>query len=134
MIGYTCKYTPLELLSAFGGEPTLLNREAADFEYAEGLTHNHFCCHVKAVLEECRRGGLKDLVLVNCCDSLRRAYDVLKGQGNLDFLFLLDLPHHDGGGAVERLKGELLRLAAAYGAYTGRSFDPALFRAAFTPR
>ena len=31
MIGYTCKYTPVELLSAFGGEPVLLNREAADF-------------------------------------------------------------------------------------------------------
>lgn len=43
--GYTCKYTPLELLSAFGGQPTLLNRESPDFEYAEGLTHNHFCCH-----------------------------------------------------------------------------------------
>ena len=132
--GYTCKYTPLELLSAFGGQPTLLNRESPDFEYAEGLTHNHFCCHAKAVLEECRRDGLQELVLVNCCDSIRRAYDVLRAQGTPEFLFLLDLPHHDDGCARARLKGELLRLAAEYGAYTGREFDPAAFRAAFTPR
>ena len=25
MIGYTCKYTPVELLAALGGQPALLN-------------------------------------------------------------------------------------------------------------
>ena len=82
MIGYTCKYTPVELLSAFGGEPVLLNREAADFTRAEELTHNHFCCHAKAVLEECGREGVRELVLVNCCDSIRRCYDVLRDRGS----------------------------------------------------
>ena len=95
MIGYTCKYTPVELLAALGGQPALLNREANAFSHAEALTHNHFCCHAKAVLEECRRDGVRELVLVNCCDSIRRCYDVLRAQGGLDFLFLLDLPHHD---------------------------------------
>ena len=52
MIGYTCKYTPVELLAALGGQPALLNREAAAFSHAEALTHNHLCCHAKAVLEE----------------------------------------------------------------------------------
>ena len=130
-IGYTCKYTPLELFAAYGGTCRLLNREAPDFEYAEGLTHNHFCCHAKAVLEESRAGGLDGLALVNCCDSLRRAYDVT-GDGP-GFRFLLDLPHHDDGCARKLLRGELARLAAAYGAFTGRNFDPAAFRAAFSP-
>ena len=134
MIGYTCKYTPVELLAAFGGEPVLLNREAADFTRAEELTHNHFCCHAKAVLEECVREGVRELVLVNCCDSIRRCYDVLRDRGELDFLFLLDLPHHDDGCARARLAAELKRLAAEYGAYRGAKFDAAAFRAAFTPR
>ena len=99
MIGYTCKYTPVELLAALGGQPALLNREANAFSHAEALTHNHFCCHAKAVLEECRRDGVRELVLVNCCDSIRRCYDVLRAQGGLDFLFLLDLPHPADGGA-----------------------------------
>ena len=133
MIRYTCKYTPVELLAALGGQPALLNREAAAFSHAEALTHNHFCCHAKAVLEECRRDGVRELVLVNCCDSIRRCYDVLRAQGGLDFLFLLDLPHQDDGCAKARLRGELERLAAEYGAYRGATLDEAALRAAFTP-
>ena len=133
MIGYTCKYTPVELLAALGGQPALLNREAAAFSHAEALTHNHLCCHAKAVLEECRRDGVRELVLVNCCDSIRRCYDVLRAQGGLDFLFLLDLPHHDDGCAKARLRGELERLAAEYGAYRGATLDEAALRAAFAP-
>ena len=126
MIGYTCKYTPVELLAALGGQPALLNREANAFSHAEALTHNHFCCHAKAVLEECRRDGVRELVLVNCCDSIRRCYDVLRAQGGLDFLFLLDLPHHDDGCAKARLRGELERLAAESGAphWTKRPSGP----------
>lgn len=85
MIGYTCKYTPVELLAALGGQPALLNREAAAFSHAEALTHNHFCCHAKAVLEECRRDGVRELVLVNCCDSIRRCYDVLRARAGWIF-------------------------------------------------
>ena len=121
MIGYTCKYTPVELLAALGGQPALLNREANAFSHAE------------AVLEECRRDGVRELVLVNCCDSIRRCYDVLRAQGGLDFLFLLDLPHHDDGCAKARLRGELERLAAEYGAYRGATLDEAALRAAFAP-
>ena len=133
MIRYTCKYTTVELLAALGGQPALLNREAAAFSHAEALTHNHLCCHAKAVLEECRRDGVRELVLVNCCDSIRRCYDVLRAQGGLDFLFLLDLPHHDDGCAKARLRGELERLAAEYGAYRGATLDEATLRAAFAP-
>ena len=131
MIGYSCKYTPVELFAAYGGECLLLNREAPDFEYAEGLTHSHFCCHAKAVLEESRSGLLEGLALVNCCDSLRRVYDVIRsGRG---FYFLLDLPHHDDGCARSRLRAELVRLAEAYEAFSGRAFEAAKFRAAFSP-
>ena len=130
MISYSCKYTPVELFAAYGGECLLLNREAPDFEYAEGLTHSHFCCHAKAVLEESRSGLLEGLALVNCCDSLRRVYDVTRsGHG---FYFLLDLPHHDDGCARSRLRAELVRLAEAYEAFSGRAFEAAKFRAAFS--
>ena len=35
MISYSCKYTPVELFAAYGGECLLLNREAPDFEPEE---------------------------------------------------------------------------------------------------
>lgn len=133
MIGYTCKYTPLELIMAFGEAGTLLNHEAVDFTYAETLTHNHYCCHAKAVLEDSRRAEVDGLVLVNCCDALRRVYDVAREEKKDGFVFLLDLPHHDNICARQMLSAELRRLAAEYGAHVGRRFDAAKFRAAFRP-
>ena len=62
MIGYTCKYTPVELLAALGGQPALLKREANAFSHAEA--HTHFCCHAKPVMEECRRDGVRELVML----------------------------------------------------------------------
>lgn len=94
MLGYTCKYTPVELLSALGGCPQMISDEAEDFEYAQGVSHINMCCHIKAFIEEVHRSGVGQVVLVNCCDSVRRAYDVLQGE-DLDFLYLLDLPHGD---------------------------------------
>lgn len=35
MIGYSCKYAPVELIQAYGGEARLLDAEAADFSAAE---------------------------------------------------------------------------------------------------
>ena len=128
MIGYTCKYTPVELLEALGGEPVLLNGEAESFRRAEELVHPNLCSHAKALLEHTR--GLTELVLVNCCDSVRRCYDVLRTRGDIGFLFFLDLPHREDGCARSRLKRELERLADAYSRCKGASFDPAAFRAA----
>lgn len=125
MIGYSCKYTPIELLAAFGGEPELLDQESQDFEVAEGLTHANLCCHAKALIQEGAR--LKELLLMDCCDSLRRSYDVLEFAGGQDFLYLMDLPHEDNGCAVQRFKTELLAVAEACAKFYGRGFDRAVF-------
>ena len=78
-------------------------------------------------------GQVKELVLVNCCDVIRSVYDILEEHGKLDFLFLMDLLHCGDQCARQRMKGELLRLAEAYGAYKGAAFDPQVFRSALVP-
>ena len=128
---YICKYTPVELLEALGGRCEILNGMPENFDLSDQVSHTNLCGFGKSVLEACLSGQVRELVLVNCCDTIRSAYDVLLRHGKLDFLFLMDLPHEDGGCARERLSGELRRLAAEYGAYRGTSFDPARFRAAF---
>ena len=125
MIGYSCKYTPVELLAAYGGKPELLDQEEPDFEIAEGLTHANLCCHAKALIQEGTR--LKELVLMDCCDSLRRSYDVLEFTGGQEFLRLLDLPHEDNGCAVQRFKAELLELANACGTFYQTEFSREAF-------
>ena len=130
---YICKYTPVELLSALGGQCAVLDGMADSFDRSDQVSHPNLCGFGKAVLEACLSGQVKELVLVNCCDTIRSAYDVLLKHGKLDFLFLMDMLHCGGDCARERTKGELLRLAKAYGAYKGTTFDPKAFRAAFAP-
>lgn len=130
MIGFTCKYAPVELLAGFGAETGLLNLEAENFDYAQNLTHMNMCSHIKALLEEVHREGIRELLLVDCCDSMRRAADILKER--LDFCFLLDLPHNDDACARRHLSEELMRLAREYQAYSGKAFDFERFREAFT--
>lgn len=130
MIGFTCKYAPAELLAGFGAETGLLNLEAENFDYAQDLTHMNMCSHIKALLEEVHREGIRELLLVDCCDSMRRAADILKDK--LDFCFLLDLPHNDDACARRHFAEELMRLAQEYQTYSGKTFDYGRFRGAFT--
>ena len=128
MIGYSCKYAPVELIAAYGEEALLLDAETADFSRAETLTHANVCCHAKALLTQAL--DTDELVLTDCCDATRRICDVLQDAGRQRFLFQFDLPHDDAACARARLTRELIRFADAYGAYTGRAFSKEAFFAA----
>ncbi len=130
---YICKYTPVELLTAYGGTCAVLDRMPENFDHSDQVSHPNLCGFGKALLEACLTGDVKELVLVNCCDTIRSAYDVLLEYGQLDFLFLLDILHTGGECSRERTKGEILRLAKTYGDYKGTQFDFEAFRAAFQP-
>ena len=127
-VGYVCKYTPLELLVAFGLEPELMDGQEADFEQAETLTHVNLCSHAKAVIQQA--SGFDALVLTDCCDSVRRTFDVLDGGGHLELLEMVDLPHEAAGCSVERFAAELARLARELAIRTGRPFNGNRFAAA----
>ena len=131
---YICKYTPVELLRAFGGEVAILNHMPDNFDLSDQVSHPNLCGFGKALLEACMEGQVKELVLVNCCDTIRSAYDVLLESGKLDFIFMLDMLHNTDACSRERTRNELLRLAKAYGAYKGAAFDEAKFFAAFEER
>ena len=131
---YICKYTPVELLEAFGGECAILNHMPDNFDLSDQVAHPNICGFGKSLLEACMEGKVKELVLVNFCDTIRSAYDVLLEYGKLDFLFLLDIMHSGGTCSREHAQHELRRLAEAYGAYKGTSFDATRFREAFRTR
>ena len=133
MIGYACKYTPLELIRAFGGNPVPINESVDSFETADRICPGNLCSYSRALVETIYTRGIKELFLVNCCDSIRRCYDILLADGKLDFIFLMDLPHCENYCAQNRLRSELLRFYVEYGAYRGAGFDPVEFQSAFSP-
>ncbi|MDO4620617.1 MAG: acyl-CoA dehydratase activase [Lachnospiraceae bacterium] len=134
MITYFCKYTPLELMAALGASLDEPNRETADFRHADAMLHTSICTHAKLLLEECSAGSTAgtDLVLTNCCDSIRRVYDVVSADPALSegfsSKFMMDLPHENFGHAVELWKKELIRLRDSYlAAHPDHHFDRAAF-------
>ncbi|MCD8329206.1 MAG: acyl-CoA dehydratase activase [Lachnospiraceae bacterium] len=130
---YICKYTPIELLTALGADCANLNGMPEGFDLAEQVIHPNICGFGKALLEQVMRGQVRELVLVNCCDTIRSVYDVLRESGKLDFLYLMDMLHSDGVCSRERMVPQLRGLAEAYSAYKGTTFDEAAFRRAFKP-
>lgn len=130
---YVCKYTPLELLEAMGACCENLNGMPDGFERAEQIAHPNICGFGKAVLEAVLKGEVRELVLVNCCDTIRSVYDILEDSGNLDFLYMLDMLHCDAGCARERVAAQLKGLIEGYGNYKGTAFDREKFLASFHP-
>ncbi len=129
---YVCKYTPTELLAAFGAECANLNTMPEGFELADQIAHPNLCGFGKALLEAVMQGQVKELVLVNCCDTIRSVADVLEDSGRLDFLYMVDALHCDSVCGRERMAAQLIGLARAYGEFSGRKFDAKLFRDAFS--
>ena len=128
---YICKYTPVELLKALGAECEILNTMPKGFELAEQIAHPNICGFGKTLLEAVLEGNVKELVLVNCCDTIRSVCDVLMDSGKLDFLYMLDILHSHDTCSRERTAAELKGLAKAYSAYKGTAFDEKKFRDAF---
>ena len=126
---YVCKYTPIELLTAFGARCENLNGMQNGFDQADQIAHPNLCGFGKSLIEAVLAGQVKELVLVNCCDTIRSVCDVLQETGRLDFLYLVDMLHGDGVCSRERTVAQLKVLARAYADYKGTAFDPAAFRA-----
>jgi predicted CoA-substrate-specific enzyme activase len=126
MIGYLCKYTPIELFYGFGEAPQLISPAPTGAQ--EAAVHPNLCSYAKAVYASCIREGAPKIVLTNCCDSIKRIADVLKNQSG--YCAMLSLPRVVTPGAVRLFAGELTDFIRSYGEVSGARFDPAAFRAA----
>jgi predicted CoA-substrate-specific enzyme activase len=120
LIGYVCKYTPTKVLEAFGKNVVKIDPKIRT-DTAESLVHPNMCSFMKAVLEEVSENNIGELVLTNCCDSMRRLYDVLKGK--LKFLYIIDLPVKVNKASCEIFYNEIHSLISAYEKYSGQRFD-----------
>lgn len=132
MIKYVCKYTPLEIFAGFHTECGLIDSLADDFDLAGRLSHDNLCGFGKSLMQEVMAGGADELVLVNCCDTMRRTEEVLKAQGICKFIFMMDLPHRMNCCAAQMLAGQIMELKDAYASYSGKEFDMEAFVDALT--
>ncbi len=127
MIHYVCKYTPIELFQGFGEECAVLEEMPENFEQSDQIAHANLCGFGKSVIQAVLEGKVKELILVNCCDSMRRVYDIVQNTGKCQFLYLLDLPHEDHECEKVKFARSIQNLKDAYAAYSHKAFDSRLF-------
>lgn len=132
MIHYVCKYTPIELFNGFGEACAVLEEMPENFEMSDQIAHANLCGFGKSVIQAVLEGKADQLVLVNCCDSMRRVYDIVASTGKCKFLYMLDLPHEDNECEKVKFAGAIHRLKDAYEAYSGQQFDKDRFIRSFT--
>lgn len=78
MINYVCKYAPVELFKGFGQECAVLEEMPENFDKSDKIAHANLCGFGKSVIQAVLEGKVEELVLVNCCDSMRRVYDIIE--------------------------------------------------------
>ena len=131
MIYYVCKYTPTELFYGFGEKCAVLEEMPENFEMSDQVAHANLCGFGKSVIQAVLEGKAEELVLVNCCDSMRRVYDIVESTGKCKFLYMLDIPHDDESCEKIKFAASIRRLKEAYENYSGKTFDKSLFLKAF---
>lgn len=128
MIGWVCKFTPVEALKAMGAEPVRIDPSVTNFDEADAKMHPNVCSYAKGVLETFASANFEGIVLTNCCDSIRRLYDILKAEYPDKFICLLDLPRKLDDSTAALYAARIRSMAEAYAAFSGRCFDEEKFR------
>lgn len=127
MIHYICKYTPIEVLRAFDEPCEVLDIMSQNFDLSDNVAHPNLCGFGKSIIQCVMNGEVQELVLVNCCDTIRRSYDVILNSGKCDFVFLMDLPHQTNECSKKVFIKEIKRLIKSYSEYSGKNFNLDLF-------
>ena len=131
MVCAVCKYTPFELFAGFGEDVRVLDGMARDFDLSDTVSHVNLCGFGKSVIQASLEGRAPQLVLVNCCDVMRRSYEIIEGSGSAEFVHLMDLPHSCGPCQIKNLARPLKRLKDAYARFCGKPFNLKACQAAF---
>jgi benzoyl-CoA reductase subunit C len=92
IVGYTCSYTPEEIILAAGAHPMRLFGTKENIHLADSHLQSYCCSLVRGILEEGLSGRidfLDGMVFPHTCDSIQRLSDIWRM--NIPFGFHLDL-------------------------------------------
>lgn len=134
MIGYICKYAPVEIFEAMGVEMHRIEPEVSNFNQADMRMHPNVCSFAKGVLEEVLAGDYEGVILTTCCDSIRRLYDVLKAQLPDRFIYMLDTPRITKDAGICLYESRIRKMIGEYEEFSGRHFDEEKFLALLKAR
>jgi len=123
MLGFVCKYTPIEIFDSMGVETCRIEPDVTNFDQADAYMHPNICSYTKAVLEDVMTKEYEGIILTTCCDSIRRLYDVLRVQFPDKFIYLLDVPRKVNEFSVGLYQKQILKMVEEFCTYKKVYFD-----------
>jgi benzoyl-CoA reductase/2-hydroxyglutaryl-CoA dehydratase subunit BcrC/BadD/HgdB len=115
-IGYTCAYTPLEVLDAFGLTPLRAFGSPSAPNISDAYVHNNFCGYVKNIINA-NQG--QDMIFVDTCCQMKRTHDAWTNSFEGSLSYLLNLPRIDTAEShqfwVDSMKDMIAHLEEALG-------------------
>lgn len=123
MLGYICKYTPVEIFESMGETMKKIEPEAASFQQADTKMHPNICSFAKGVLEDVLDHDYDGIILTTCCDSIRRLYDVLKDEFPDKFIYILDVPRIINDAGVRLYEKRIMEMMEDYRDFSGKEFS-----------
>ena len=127
MIGFVCKYAPVEVFEAMDTEVGRISPSVVNFNQADTLMHPNVCSFVKSVLEEVIGSDYEGVILTTCCDSVRRLCDVLRDQCPDKFIYMIDVPRKVNDFSSKMFTENLRKMIRAYEDFSGKKFDEKKF-------
>jgi benzoyl-CoA reductase/2-hydroxyglutaryl-CoA dehydratase subunit BcrC/BadD/HgdB len=113
MVGYTCCYTPLALITAAGFTPYRVLPLSSAPDQAGSLLHDNLCPQVKRILDRGLAGDLPELqgmVIMTSCDAMCRLADAWQRVCPDMRLLVVDLPPDTSERSVSYFAGALEHL------------------------
>ena len=123
MLGYICKYAPVEIFQAMGVEMERIEPDVANFNQAEIRMHPNICSFAKGVLEEVMKKDYEGVILTTCCDSIRRLYDVLREEFSEKFIYMLDTPRITKEAGIALYEQRIRVMIQEYEKFSGKKFQ-----------
>ena len=127
MLGYICKYAPIEIFESMGVTMQRIEPDVTNFNQAEIKMHPNICSFAKGVLEDVMAGDYEGVILTTCCDSIRRLCDVLREEYPDKFIYMLDTPRLTKEAGVDIYEQRIKAMIEAYEKFSGKTFDEAAF-------
>lgn len=129
MLGYICKYAPIEVFASMGVEMKRIEPDVTNFNQAEIRMHPNICSFAKGVLEEMMSADYEGVILTTCCDSIRRLYDVLKEEFPDKFIYMLDTPRITREAGIRLYEQRIRLMLQDYEKFSGQKFSESRFLA-----
>ena len=123
MLGYICKYAPVEVFESMGVAMKRIEPDVTNFNQADMKMHPNICSFAKGVLEDVLSHDYEGIVLTTCCDSIRRLYDVLRKELPDRFIYMLDTPRITGEAGTTLYEQRIRAMIRAYEEFSGKQFE-----------